>query len=144
MAKLNLTADPSSHRNGYVNADPARGSLDGLVEAGEASEVVALGVVERFRPEQQRDAVRHWASRLAPGGTITVSATDLWELARSVVLGTTGEGEAVALLYGSAGGRRAVLWSERTLSDELRDCGLEVVSRRLEGETCVVTARRPL
>ena len=141
--KVFLTRSLEASRNGYVSVNPARGNLDGLVEAGEASEVVALGVLDFFKPEQQHEMLAHWASRLAPGGVITVSCTDLYEVARSLVLGGLDEGAAAGILYGEKVARRAVINSELTLQGRLRSLGLEVLTRRVDQYTCVVTARRP-
>lgn len=131
-------------RSGYVNVNPSQGNLDGLVEAGEASEMVALEVLDRFRPEEQPVYLRHWASRLAPGGTLTVSCPDLFEVARFLVTGNYSEAGASQILYGSPQSRRAVVYSDKTLSEELTGMGLQIVSRRVQGPLCVVVARRPL
>ena len=138
-----LTLDQQS-RNGFVAVNPSRGNLDGVVEAGEASEVVALDVLDYFKLDQQQDLLRHWASRLAPGGVLTVSCTDIYEVARSLALGFADEGWASQMLYGAPEARKAVQFSEKSLSHILASMGLQAISRRVEGYQCIVVMGRPL
>lgn len=142
--KVFLVFGPSEARNGYVNVDPRQGSLDGTVEAGEASEVVAINILDYLAPAKQVELLHHWVSRLARGGSITVSCTDLYEVCRSLITGTLDEDAVTSVLYGTSKARRAAIFSEKTLMEKLRSLGLEIMTRRTDGLICTVTGRRPL
>jgi hypothetical protein len=161
MLKLNLLVDdPAGVKPGYLNLDPfapepcsdgrVRGALHQLHEhadGGEAAEVLALGVLEFFPAEAADKVLRHWVSKLAHGGTITLSCWDARELCRGYLAGTLSHDQFNGALHGAPSEQppktRLCCLTAQGLSAALEGLGLRVLTRRLSGYQAILTARRP-
>ena len=156
--KINLLLDdPGAVRSGYLNVDPCapdgdvrvRGDvadLGPLVDAGEATEVVALGVLDHLPGHAADGVLRHWLSRLAHGGRLTVGVTDAREVARGVLSGALSIEDANERLCGAqrtAGQFKKSAYMLGQLSGVLESLGYRVLARRIEDYTAVVTVERP-
>jgi hypothetical protein len=154
--KINLLLDnPGGARSGYLNIDPAAppddpdrlaGPVDDLghaADAGEATHLVALDILDYF-PAGEADAVlERWLSRLAHGGRLTMSVVDMREVARGLLAGTLGDQEANELLYGapSAPARRSAYTLAR-VAGAFEELGYKVLARRIVNFRAVVTVER--
>jgi predicted SAM-dependent methyltransferase len=106
------------------------------VEPADAAELVADHVLDRLGPKEAHQAILHWVTRLARGGTIRVVATDFDTVARAYLRGDIDLGGVNGILGPSH-------HSVEALSGVLRSVGLSVLTARTEGNAAVVVARRP-
>lgn len=158
--KLNLLINNSGDvRNGYLNIDPSANpedpygrvrcdldNLDPLVDANEATEVVALDILDYYATTDVDRVLNHWLSKLAHGGTLTVSVVDLREVSRQFLAGGLGLDEANLLLHGEQDGPMRFRMCSLTLdhlSAVLENKGLKVLKRRIVDRRAVVTCQRP-
>jgi hypothetical protein len=129
---------------GRYRASPEK--LDDYVCANEASELVAHDVLDHF-PAQYADAVLdHWVSRLAHGGTITVSVLDAREVCRAYMAGKLTNDNLNDAVYGNPKSQKAsrkCLLTLPTLVAVLEAKGLRVLQKRYQNLRAVVTAQRP-
>lgn len=157
--KLNLLLDnPADARPGWVNVDPFAPDgdplrvrcdptdLEPVADAGEADELLALGVID-YLPLPRADAVLgHWLSRLARGGTIAISAVDLLEVTKSLHNRLISVAEANVLLYGEQQKQwqfRQSSYTAGVLAAELTARGLRVLKKRVSDFRAIVVAQRP-
>lgn len=157
--KLNLLlGDPQGALPGYVNVDPLAGpgdhdrvrcdpaDLQPVCDAGEADEVLALGLLEHVPAADVPEVLSHWASRLAHGGTLTVAATDLMEVAKAFAARMIGLDQANRLLHGQQGEAWQYKQSAHTvgsLASAMASLGLRVEKKRVNEMRAIVVARRP-
>lgn len=156
--KINLLLGNNDLRSGYINVDPlASGedrqrykadwtNLDDLCCAGEAQEIVALEVLNYLGRDAADKVLAHWVSRLGHGGTLTVSVIDPNRIARALISGELSEQDANGLLYGQQSQPwqcRKLAYSLATLSDKMRQLGLQVLKQVHHGYQCCVMAVRP-
>lgn len=156
--KINLLLqNPLDIRSGHLNVDPYANGQDGrvkgrlldlspLVDANEASELIAHDILDFFGAVQVDQALNHWLSRLAHGGKIVVSAIDVGEVGRAFLSGTIDLDTANTLLYGEQDKpgrwRKSALTLSR-LAAVLEGKDLKVLSKRVANYRGVVTAIRP-
>lgn len=151
--KLNLTLDLAGQRSGYVNINPLadpnnpdfiRSNIDNLsiyVDDGEATEIIALDLID-FIPLQEKESVmKHWLSKLAIGGTITIGGTDLYQVAKAFALNQLKLGETAAFLYGDNLSRSGLITCAQ-MKKILEDSGLKVLEARLNNFSYHVIAER--
>jgi hypothetical protein len=158
--RLNLLLDnPAGVRPGYLNLDPLApdddpagrvkcdpGNLDPVVDAGEAAELVAHDLLDRVPLAQANTLLDHWLSKLAHGGTITVSCVDLLEVAKSLQNRLITVEEASTLLHGEQGKNwqfRQANYTLAQIADTLRGKGLKVQQKRINEFRAIVVAQRP-
>lgn len=153
--KLNiLMDDPGGVRSGYVNVDPfvqegdrSRSwadprNLSAVADPGECEEVVALGVLDCYPADAVDGVLDHWLSLLAHGGRLTVSVTDLREVARGFLAGAIGLDEANSLLHGGAVKKASAL-DLLSLAEVLENKGYKILHKRVVNRRAVVTCERP-
>ncbi len=157
--KVNLViGQPDQYRPGYLNVDPlAEASREGVVkgdvfdlshslDAGEAEEIVAMGLLHYLPRAQYGQALAQWASKLAHGGRLTVSVLNLVGIAHSLVDGKLSVDDTARLLYGPQESNWDYIKSGHasfTLSLHMINLGLEIQSKTWEGHYAIVTAVRP-
>lgn len=154
--KVNLLLNGKSDiRSGYLNIDPGTpdGCADGrvkadlvtfggLVEDGEATEIVAFEILDAFAADHVDEVLDSWLKKLAHGGTIAITVIDLKDVARSVIGGVVGLEEANVLLHGSAYRRQCSLTVSQ-LAAVLEGKGLKVIIKRVQNFRATVVAERP-
>lgn len=149
--KVNLIlGDPGVVRSGYLNLDLTIQQPDGerlpanpddfgrIVSPNEAEELLALGVIDRIPGESVLDVLRYWASRLAHGGVLTISALDMEEVSAYLSSNDMKVPDLDSLIY-----TRRSAHTMRSLSDALESLGLRVVRKDWQSLTAFVTAIRP-
>ena len=117
-------------------------NIDNLADDGELSELEALEVIDLFEVGVGGRVLKNWVGKLAHGGTITLSSTDLIHLSKMLNLRLLDVGRANEVLFGIDGSRKAA-YSNQTLKDALEACGLKVMKNRTAECKVVVVARRP-
>lgn len=145
-----LCNDPGGVRSGCINIDPAadlsdarlKGDLHDLspfVDDGEASEIVACDVIDRYERGSVPAVLAKWAAKLKKGeGELFFSFLDVYAFSRSLLSGEqTGE-SADALCHG---GRACVLFREE-VEGLCEQAGLEIVERSLARFRVFLRARR--
>ena len=146
--------NPAGLRNGYLNLDPLgadeyRGdiqNLDVVADDGECEAVLAMSVLDYFPPSASHRLIQHWSKKLEHFGTLTVSFTDMYRLAKAITNRNVNLKEANELLHGKQEKgwqiRRSTL-SMDIMTEFMHDCGLQILSKRYEGYNAIVKARRP-
>jgi hypothetical protein len=157
--KVNLLLDsPSGALPGHLNLDPLAPAGDAsrtpcdptdlspYVDAGEAQELLAHDVLDHVQLPRADAVLAHWASRLAHGGTLTVSCVDMMAVAHALADRTLSPEDAALLLHGEQRRGWDYRHSGRTLAQlarGLEGLGLQVLRKRTAGLRAVVVARRP-
>lgn len=110
-----------------------------MVSPNEAEEILALGILERLPAEAVSPVFHYWVSRLALGGKLIVSATDVME-ACQLVLASKDEPAYLAneLLYTQRKSAHTV-WSLAELAEQY---GLKVIWKYINGTQAIVEAVR--
>lgn len=141
--------------NGFLNVDPyfdhdgkTKCAIDNIdcVDNNECEEIIALDVLEYIPVQLADKTIDHWVSKLAHGGKLTVNATNIRQVARSVINKSVNLDELNEYIYGS---QRFDWEIKRGMVDLDRLCGamiskgLKIVSKRLDGLKMFVTAERP-
>lgn len=153
-----LLNNPAEIRSGFLNIDPFApdgdkdrvkcdpAALGPLVDAAEASEVVALGIIDYLPLAQSDGVLTHWVSRLAHGGKLSISCVDLFEVCRAVHLRTVSVEDANKLLHGEQREPwqfRKANYSLNHLTELIKAKGLRIITKKLVAFEAVVTAERP-
>jgi len=146
--KLNICLDDSGKRTGYHNAVLSRGlvradNLGEMAVANECDEVLALGVLDRFHSELADPVLSHWLSRLAHGGELCLSVTDVREVARAYLADGIDLDRVDSLLHGEGPYPRGCCLTLGRLVDVLEGRGMEIVTKRVQDFQAVVRCRRP-
>jgi hypothetical protein len=145
----------SPPREAYLNLDPLATPGDGRVpcsfadlseflDDAEASEIVALDVVDRLMTTDADATLIHWVSKLARGGTLAIGGLDLAELSRRCWSRQMSLELANSLLYG--GHPRACRRSARSLSwaaEKLISLGIKPLTKTFDGVFYCVNGVRP-
>jgi hypothetical protein len=156
--KINLLLDSPNLRSGYINVDPFAAvddpykvagdvmNLDHLVEAGEATDLVALDIID-YAPLGAADMVlKHWQSKLGHGGTLTVSCVDLFEVARALWHRQLSLEDANSIVHGKQSKQwefKKGSYSLKTLASTMEENGLHVLKKLVSDYRAVVVAQRP-
>lgn len=151
--KLNLTLDLAGQRSGYVNINPLadpnspdfiRSNIDNLsiyVDDGEAKEIIALDLIDFVPIQEKENIVRHWLSKLALGGTITIGGNDLWQITKAFTFNQLELTQAAELLYGSQLARSGLVTCSQ-MRKILEGGGLKIIESRLSNFSYYVIAER--
>lgn len=149
--KVNLLiGNVADFRNGYLNLDASiRESVDDRypcslnewpgISPNEATEIVALGVLDHIPVSAVAEVFAYWVSRLAIGGSLHFSALDILET--TYQLGSVTQNlveSANTLLYG---GRQSAHTVE-SLASLAQNHGLTVRWKCLRGVEAVIEAVR--
>lgn len=148
--KVNVVlGDKGAARSGYLNLDPTVREFDGerfpcavndfgeLVVENEAEEVLALDVLDRIPKEHCPGVLAYWASRMALGGTLTVSVLDIEEFASHLQASPVPVSEIDSALY-----MRKSAHTLESLVGDIRALGLTIERPFWDGVRAVVVARR--
>lgn len=158
--KINLLFNnPYDVRSGYLNIDPYAGpndqagripgdinNLDDLVSAGEATEVVALDILDKFPRQYVDQILTHWLSRLAHGGRLTISVIDLYEVAKAFLNEAIDVDKTNTLLHGDPETKGKQVHTNFTLAqlnEVLTNKGFKVLRRCVENNYAIITVERP-
>lgn len=157
--KINLLLDnPGDVRSGFLNLDPfarpddpARfpcdvADLSAYVDAGEATEIVALDVLDYFPSHQADTVLQNWLSRLAHGGRLTLSVVDAREVARAILAGTISMDDVNELVMGRQEKdwqQKKVLLTINQITVPLENLGYKVLAKRVQNYRAIVTVERP-
>jgi hypothetical protein len=158
--KINLLIDnPGDLRSGYLNVDAVApdgctdgrvkgdlSNLDEFVDDGEATEIVALDVLDCFPGADASTVLSRWCSKLAHGGTLTVSVVDVREVARGVLANTLSPDDTNELLHGKQEKpwqHRKAAYSLAHLAGVFTSHGYRVLAKRVQNYRAVITIQRP-
>jgi hypothetical protein len=151
--KINLTLESSSSRSGYVNINPLaspddpnfiRANVNELsiyVDDGEAEEIVALDLIDFVPIQEKENIVRHWLSKLALDGTLTIGGNDLGQITKAYTFNQLDLNQAAELLYGSQIPRSGLVTCAQ-MRVILEGGGLKIVEARLNNFSYYVKAQR--
>jgi hypothetical protein len=150
MVKVNLlVGNPGGVRSGYINIDVKKAEdvadISEHVDAAEASEVVALDIIDRFPASDGDKVLDNWLSRLARGGVLTMSFVDVREVARGILSGKLSPEDIQELLHGRPEvphDERRASYTVAQLAEVLANRGYTVLKKRVENYRGVVSVRR--
>lgn len=156
--KINLLLNSKAVRSGYTNLDPLAPpgdpdripgtltNLDDFVEDAEATEIVALDVIDFVPSTDTNDVLAHWIRKLRHGGILTIGGVDLRDVCKAVVFQQLNLTEANLLLYGEQEApwqyRKATLTLQHVIN-ALEEQGMEITRKHSDRFRYCVTARRP-
>jgi hypothetical protein len=152
--KLNLTLNGEA-RDGYTNIDPfpsadprkVRGDIRNLTEVddGEAEEIIAIDVLDRFTLPDTEKVITHWISKLKHGGELTIGFTDLIELAKAIANRSVNLDQANQILFGSgqAWEQKRTALAVVPVCNMLRSKGLNITLKRSQAFKAIIKAVRP-
>lgn len=115
------------------------------IEDGSCSELIVRSYIEHLNTESLGFTLQTWAKKLRKGGTITISGTDFQSLIRLHMNGQLNLSETNAILFGT----QKTAWDSKSLcvnisdiSDLLANCGLQIISKDIQGYIYIVKAKR--
>jgi hypothetical protein len=151
--KVNITLNTNEPRNGYINLNPLADPNDAnfirtninelgvYLDDGEAEEIIALDVVDYVPLAEKENILRHWLSKLAIGGTITIGGNDLRQIAKALSFNQLDLNQTAELLYGSQLIRSGLITCDR-MRKVLEGSGLKILESRLVNFSYYVKAER--
>jgi trans-aconitate methyltransferase len=133
----NLTLPPEVYRQGDV------GSLDWVCGEAAAEEILAIDVLQYLPWMPLPQILRHWVSRLQPGGRMKLAQPDLHQVAARCANDTLDYAAAMRTLFGEQRHvqdccRSAI--DSRVLCQWLTECGMTIRTKRYTGDTFFVEA----
>jgi hypothetical protein len=155
--KIQLLYGHGDLMSGYVHVNPfdtapADGvcscPLDNLeiVDDAEATEILAMDVIDYLPIPEVNNTIRHWVSKLAHGGRIIIGGTDLYEVCKAFANYSVSITEANYLLHGEQTQphlTKKVNFTSLGLSEYLtKELGLKLIKCRHNGFDMVVEAER--
>ena len=144
--KINIHTQ-GNERDGYVNvpfpADIGMGIvLDPFVDDGEAEEIIAYDVVDRFPSAIVDNMLSHWTRKLSHGGILAFDSIDIVQVSKLLVTRNITPEDANALLHGEYGERRAA-FCMADMVHFLEKSGLTILKKRWQSYRATVVAQRP-
>ena len=153
-----LLNNPGDVRSGYLNIDPfspgddpdrVNGDvldLSHTLDDGEASELLAHDILD-FCPNGNADVVLNsWLKKLAHGGQLSLSVTDLREVARAVLADRLSLEEANRLLFGEQREPwqfKKCVFTLSQLTETCQNKGYRILNQRLRDYKAYLTVERP-
>jgi hypothetical protein len=120
--------------------------LDDIVDDGEATEILAMDVIDYLSIPDVNNVIRHWVSKLAHGGRIIIGGTDLYEVCKAFANYSITITETNYLLHGEQTEphfTKKVNFTSLGLSEYLtKELGLKLIKCRHNGFDMVVEAER--
>lgn len=156
--KLNLLLGSNDIRTGFVNIDPTAAdndpvkfkgdvfNLDHIADGNEVQELLAYEVLDYVPADKADKVLAHWFSKIAHKGTITVSCTDLNEVARCLQHRIMHSDEANAILYGQQKQPwqfKKCAFTLAILAQTFTEHGFKVLASRIHNYRGIVTGQRP-
>ena len=154
--KINLTVDPNNLREGYLNICPFAeddkvvskdiANLDKVVDDGECSELVAMNVLETFPAKEVNEVINNWLKKLKHGGVLVLGFTEFMEVCKAFVNRELTIEDATLFLHGFQNHpweHRRVNLTMGQVSEVLKNKGLKILKKRVEGFGAVVVGERP-
>lgn len=148
--KVNLLWGTGDELDDSININAVRGesvvNLDEAVEDAEATEIIALDVIDYVSPEDTDAVIDHWIKKLRHGGSLTIGGVNIFEVARCLNNYSLDIDMANKLLYGEQRSpwqyRKASLSLPR-LVEKFEGCGLKIIRKDYKKFNYSVTGRRP-
>jgi hypothetical protein len=137
---------PEEHGNQFKFANCSFEDLDTIINASECTDIYVEDVISHIKPGEIFKAVSNWASKLRHHGKITIVGTDLFVITKMYINGQLNTLEFNNLIYGKEDASWSFNSSQITLdevSDLLKELGLEIISKSIEGTSFVIVGRRP-
>lgn len=109
--KINICYTELNYLDGYLNISPFATpqsnfkcldirNLDEIVCDDEATEIIALDVLNYLSFNDAMQSVEKWIKKLGKGGKLTLTFNDYWEVARKMTVGIIEYKEVNDILYG--------------------------------------------
>lgn len=156
--KVNLLLGTDDLRSGFVNVDPHAAAddplrvmgdafnLNHIADGNELEELVTNEALDYVPMPIADKVLSHWLSKIAHGGTITLSCVDLLEVSRHLQHRILSVDDANTLLFGTQKEPwqfKRGAYNLATLVETLQEHGFQILSKRVNDFRAYVTARRP-
>ncbi len=157
--KLNLVwCGNSDFLNGYINIDPAApdnqngilkaelDKLDPFIDDAECEEIRAINVLEFYSIHQVGLVLKHWISKLAHGGVLTIGCVDIREISKALCNIDISIEDTNLFIHGLQRNPIEFKRSSYTvtqISEVLKNKGLKILSKKVDNLQCIVKAVRP-
>lgn len=156
--KLNLVLEKTQEISGYINVNPftleendsvkscSLYDLSPLVAECEATEILAINVLDYLDIHKVKSTLDHWISRLRHGGKIVIGGTDMYAVCKSFTNYNIDINEVNSLLHGEQTGPHLIKRVNLTvhgLAKHMSQQGLNILRKQLNGFNMVVEAVRP-
>ena len=140
--------------SGYTNVDPHGfgeagkvvgdfTNLDDIVEDSEATEILALDVIDFLEPDSIEKTISHWVSKLRRGGKIVIGGRDLWQISKAVYYKLIDIKEANEAIRGGGDFARFNQSTIQELISVLESHNLKILKKRINKFDISVEAQRP-
>lgn len=151
--KINLLLNSDQIRNDFLNIDPLAPNntigditnLDDLVDDAEATEFIALDVIDYLPPSALDAILTNWLKKIRHGGLITIGGVDIMQVAKALYRQEVSMTEANILLYG----RQSAPWEYRkttltmgAIIGILQQNNFKIIQKRMEIYHYIVKAER--
>lgn len=146
--KLNLLYDRPNDLPGLIGVNPFDVNADiccdlenlYFCENGEVEEIVCNDVLSYYHQEQSNKMLQHFISKLAYGGTISVTDLNVYELTRQFTLGKITLEEFNSHLSGVHG--RKSLHSPLSIIVAFQGAGLKINLKKIQDFTFTIRGTR--
>lgn len=121
-------------------------NLDGWVDDAEATEIIAMDVIDYFSLAEVNPILDHWISKLRHGGKIVIGGCDALDAAKALSQYELDLQTFNMLIHGTQD--QPHLYKKTTLTligivEYFREHGLKIIKQRKHGINYVVEAKRP-
>ena len=154
--KLNLLWGTGHPLSGYVNIDPHSYNKEGIVngdvtkldefvEDSEATEILAMDIIDFIPYSIITATVSHWVKKIRLGGKIVIGGIEIYEISKIFAQQGIGIEEFLIAAYGHQSNPWEFKASHMTLQDLeslLTQHGLKILKKRINGFKMSVEAQR--
>ena len=122
-------------------------NIDNMVDHNECTDVLALDVIDYLPLGLRHNVINHWCTKVAHGGTITLSGLNLQEVTRLIFNGKISDvAEINRIVYGNISNvwtiRKSFTPPEDTAGMIMSTGQFDIVAQRFDGVFYVITAKR--
>ena len=150
--KVNLILD-GHPLSGYVNIDPhgfgeeskvvgGVENLDEFVEDSEATEILALDIIDFLPPDLVLPTIQHWITKLRHGGKIVIGGKDLWQISKALYYKIINTKQANEAIHGNEKKLRHNQLTMEELTSILEKQDLKILKKRINSLDMSVEAQR--
>jgi len=157
IARVNLIYGKGDVLNSHLNINPftpdvsenlLRGqlnSLDGVLEEGEAEEIVAADVIDFMVLTSVNDVIANWISKLRVGGTLIIGGVDAFEASKSFYQQRLDISSFNRLVHGEQTEPylfRRVNFSTIGMVQYLESLGMKIIKKRTNNHKYIIEAKK--
>lgn len=119
--------------------------LDMVVDNGEAEEIICTNILTHFPIEVVPYIIDNWLGKLAVGGKLIISDTDIEIVCDKYNSGNLNDADLNSILYGKADAPLTLkrsIFNSQILINFLKSKGLHIIQQSIDGLTTTIIAQR--